>query len=135
MPRPEIDLASAAALAGRGGCSIYVPSRRAPLTSKCSASQHKNLDDLIALQGIHQTSTVIRSGEWRPGENASGPLAPKLVNSLYRITLLNNGKTNRSRIGRTLSRGQVAEEEAAIMGSMLSYAVRRTPCWHGLLCR
>lgn len=56
------------------GCSISVPSRLAPLASKCAAVPPKKSFHSKRLPEIHQIGAVIRSGEYRPSETASRPL-------------------------------------------------------------
>ncbi len=53
--------------------SISVPFDRTRLLSKCSARDAQKRHDFSRLQEIHQIDAVIRSGEYRPSETASGP--------------------------------------------------------------
>ena len=61
------------------------------------------------IQALHQIRAVMRFRENGSGETDFGRSSLATVNSPTRITLENNGKIRPRPIGRTLSRGQVAE--------------------------
>ncbi len=70
------DLSANVRAKSSGERSISVPSLRTPLPSKCSASPLDKVNDFKAIQEIHQIGAVMRSGEYRPWETASGPPGP-----------------------------------------------------------
>ncbi|MEZ5769865.1 MAG: hypothetical protein R3D80_21120 [Paracoccaceae bacterium] len=100
--------------AARLGVSITIAVRaqsilQMPLPS-CSASLWKCSHSPMRLAGLYRIRAVHRSGEYRPGENASGSLpAPGAVNSPIRITSKTTRNSAAAGSGRMLDRSNGGE--------------------------
>ena len=110
--------------------SISVPSRRATLKSKCSVGSGLTVSISMACEDSpkrrsHEVRRILAlrdrfQASWRRGQCSAPPAQPPKTTE----------KSGRSRVGRTLSRGQVAEGRKLRSNLLHARALQTCSPWH-----